>query len=101
MDQIKKFNKMIDDIEKTTDIEEKSQSIKIIKDLIKEEQLKVDELIKKVDGMKSKKYKKFKGMNLEQLTKKFDEENLDEKVKIFQNISYLIGKTKDRLFIDD
>ena len=99
MEQINKFNNRIDEVEKISDLEKKSQSVKEIKDELKSEQEKVEIMIEKISNIKPKKSKKFKGMNLEKLSEMFEEEkDLDKKLKIYQHISYLIDMTKNQLF---
>lgn len=99
MEQINKFNLKIDEIEKLNDLDKKSQSVKQVKDELKLEQEKVEDMIEKISNIKPKKSKKYKGINLEKLSKMFEEEEeLEEKLKIFQQISYLINLTKNQLF---
>ncbi len=99
MEQIIKFNLKIDEIEKLNDLDKKSQSVKEVKDELKVEQDRVEKMIDKISNIKAKKYKKLKGLSLEKLTEMFDaEEDLDEKLKIYQQMSYLIELTKNQLF---
>ena len=99
MEQINKFNLKIDEIEKLSDLDKKSQSVKEVKDELKTEQERVENMIDKISNIKPKKQKRFKGINLEKLSQMFqEEEDLEEKLKIYQQISYLIELTKNQLF---
>lgn len=99
MEQINKINLEIDDIEKDNNIEKNTEAIKNIKEKIKLEQDNIDKLIEKVNQNKSKKYKKFKGLKIENLTDMYqNEENINEKIEIFQQINYLIENIKSQLF---
>ena len=99
MEQINKINLEIDDIEKDNNIEKNTEAIKNIKGKIKLEQDNIDKLIEKVNQNKSKKYKKFKGLKIENLTEMYqNEENINEKIEIFQQINYLIENIKSQLF---
>ena len=99
MEQINKFNLKIDEIEKLNDLDKKSQSVKEVKDELKTEQERVENMIDKISNIKPKKQKRFKGINLERLSQMFqDEEELEEKLKIYQQICYLIELTKNQLF---
>ena len=99
MEQIVKFNNMIDEIEKISDLDKKSKSVREVKDELKTEQEKVENMIEKISNIKPKKSKKLKEYNLQQLTEMFHgETGLDKKLKIFQHISYLIETTKSQLF---
>ena len=54
-------------------------------------------MIDKISNIKPKKQKKFKGLSLEKLSEMFDKEEL-EKLKVYQQISYLIELTQNQLF---
>ena len=99
MDQINQYNLKIDENEKLNDLDKKSQSVKEVKDELKTEQERVENMIDKISNIKPKKQKRFKGINLERLSQMFqDEEELEEKLKIYQQICYLIELTKNQLF---
>ena len=99
MEQINKFNLKIDEIEKMDNLDEKSKSVKLVKDELKTEKEKVEEMIDKIASIQPKKSKKFKGLSLDKLNKMFDdEESLEEKLVLYQHISYLIESTKNQLF---
>lgn len=99
MEQINKFNLKIDEIEKLNDLDRKSQSVKEIKEELRNEQERVENMIDEISNIKPKKQKIFKGVTLEKLSQMFqDEEKLEEKLKIYQQISYLIELTKNQLF---
>ena len=99
MEQINKINLEIDYIEKDNNIEKNTESIKDIKEKIKVEQDNIDKLIEKVNQKKSKKYKKFKALKIDDLKNMYqNEENINEKIEIFQQINYLIENIKNQLF---
>lgn len=99
MEQIDKLNLKINEIEKIDNLEEKTDSVKKVKEELKFEQDKVDKMIEKISNTKSKKFKKFKGLSLEALSKMFtEEENLEDKIQIYQQMNYLIDLTKNHLF---
>tara|TARA_B100000424_G_C22582016_1_gene327125 strand:+ start:77 stop:391 length:315 start_codon:yes stop_codon:yes gene_type:complete len=99
MEQIDKLNVKINEIEKIDSLEKKTESVKQVKEELKSEQDKVDKMIEKISNTKSKKYKKFKGLSLEALSKMFtEEENLEDKIQIYQQMNYLIDLTKNQLF---
>ena len=99
MEKINNFNNKIDEIEKMENLDQKSISVKQVKDELKLEQDKVEMMIDKISNIQSKKYKKYKGLTLEKLTELFEsEKELDKKLKIYQHISYLIELTKNKLF---
>tara|TARA_B100000161_G_C33548603_1_gene414308 strand:- start:1509 stop:1823 length:315 start_codon:yes stop_codon:yes gene_type:complete len=99
MEQIDKLNLKITQIEKIESLEEKTESVKQVKEELKSEQDKVDKMIKKISNTRSKKYKKFKGHSLEVLSKMFtEEESLETKIQIYQQMNYLIDLTKNQLF---
>ena len=61
MDQINKFNLKIDEIEKLNDLDKKSQSVKEVKDELKVEQERVENMIDKISNIKPKNKKNLKG----------------------------------------
>jgi hypothetical protein len=99
MEKINKFNEEIDELEKIDNLQIKSENVKKIKEEIKNEQEKVDIMIDKISNIKPKKHKSYKGISLEELSIKFqDEKDLKEKLKIYEHICYLIELTKNQLF---
>lgn len=99
MEQIEKLNSEIDEVEKNGNIKEKTEMIKNIKEKIKLEQEIVDKMIEKVNDNKSKKYKKFKGVGIDELIEMYhEEENLPNKIEIFQHLNYQIDSVKNQLF---
>ena len=99
MEQIKNINLEIDELEKISDLKYKTELIKKTKDKIKEEQEHIDSMIEKVNQNKSKKYKKFKGISIDNLVTMFhQEENFKQKIEIFQQLNYLIDSIKNQLF---
>ena len=99
MNHIESINLEIDNIEKKENLEEKSELIKVVKEKIKNEQEKIDKMIVKVSENKAKKYKKYKGISIESLIEMFNvEENIDNKIEIYQQMNYLIESIKNELF---
>tara|TARA_Y100000813_G_C24108340_1_gene326517 strand:+ start:156 stop:557 length:402 start_codon:yes stop_codon:yes gene_type:complete len=80
---------------------EKSKELVTLKTEIRKEQNHIDTLIEKISELNPAKNKKYKMKTIEDLTKLFDEEeNLNSKIKIYQNICYKIDKFKSQLFDD-
>ena len=99
MEHIEKLNLEIDEVEKNGNIKEKTEMIKNIKEKIKLEQERVDKMIEKVNDNNSKKYKKFKGIGIDELIEMYqEEENLTNKIDIFQQLNYQIDSVKNKLF---
>ena len=99
MEQINKFNTRINEIEKIENLDEKSKNVKEVKGELKTEQERIENMIDKISNIKAKKSKKYKSKSLQQLQIMFEEEKeLEEKLKIYQQICYLIELTKNQLF---
>jgi len=99
MEQINRFNEKIDEIEKIDNLDIKSQTVKDIKEELKIEKERVEEMIDKISNIKPKRNKKLKGLTLEKLKTMFEnEDSLTDKLLIYQQICYLIELTKNKLF---
>ena len=78
---------------------EKSKRLTEFKKHIKQEQDKINLLIDRVSEISPKKSKKFKTLSLDDLVTLFEkEEDINNKIKIYQNICYSINKFKSRIF---
>lgn len=99
-------SKELDDIEKEInnldDILEWSSKIKKMKEL--KEQIithrdKLNSFIEIINSSDIKKYKKKKDLSLDDLLKQFEEtEHIEEKVKLFNQIQYIIKENEKELF---
>lgn len=78
---------------------EKSKQLLEIKDDIKKEQDNINYMIDKISDLSPKKSKKLKNLTLDDLVSLFEkEEDINNKIKIYQNICYIIDKFKNKLF---
>ena len=78
---------------------EKSKQLLEIKDDIKKEQDNINYMIDKICDLSPKKSKKLKNLTLDDLVSLFEkEEDINNKIKIYQNICYIIDKFKNKLF---
>lgn len=94
-----KVNKIIDNEE--TSLIEKSKLLNTIKKYIVKEQEQINLLINRISEIEPTKSKKYKLNSIEDLTNLFEEEeNINSKIKIYQNICYKIDKFKSKLFDD-
>ena len=82
-----------------TSMLEKSKQLLEIKDDIKKEQDNINYMIDKISDLSPKKSKKLKNLTLDDLVSLFEkEEDINNKIKIYQNICYIIDKFKNKLF---
>ena len=92
-----KINEIFDN--NNLSILEKSKKLTEFKKHIKQEQDKINLLIDRVSEISPKKSKKFKTLSLDDLVTLFEkEEDINNKIKIYQNICYSINKFKSRIF---
>ena len=78
---------------------EKSKQLLEIKDDIKKEQDNINYMIDRISDLSPKKSKKLKNLTLDDLVSLFEkEEDINNKIKIYQNICYIIDKFKNKLF---
>lgn len=78
---------------------EKSKKLLELKKDIKNEQDNINYMIDKVSDISPKKSKKLKNIDLDDLVLLFEkEEDINNKIKIYQNICYLIDKFKNKMF---
>tara|TARA_E500000178_G_C17034957_1_gene762870 strand:- start:2980 stop:3363 length:384 start_codon:yes stop_codon:yes gene_type:complete len=93
----KKVNSIFDN--DVTTMLEKSKKLLEIKDDIKKEQDNINYMIDKISDLSPKKSKKLKNLTLDDLVSLFEkEEDINNKIKIYQNICYIIDKFKNKLF---
>tara|TARA_Y100000813_G_C24124722_1_gene334536 strand:- start:190 stop:573 length:384 start_codon:yes stop_codon:yes gene_type:complete len=93
----KKVNSIFND--EITTMLEKSKKLIEIKDDIKKEQDNINYMIDKVSDLSPKKSKKLKNLTLDDLVSLFEkEEDINNKIKIYQNICYIIDKFRNKLF---
>ena len=93
----KKINSIFND--DITTMLEKSKKLIEIKDDIKKEQDNINYMIDKVSDLSPKKSKKLKNLTLDDLVSLFEkEEDINNKIKIYQNICYIIDKFRNKLF---
>ena len=93
----KKVNDIFDD--SNLSILEKSKKLTEFKKYVKQEQDKINFMIDKVSEISPKKSKKFKSLSLDDLVTLFEqEEDINSKIKIYQNICYSINKFKSKIF---
>ena len=99
---IPKFDSDIATLEKkVNDIFESEVSTMLLelKKDIKNEQDNINYMIDKVSDISPKKSKKLKNIDLDDLVLLFEkEEDINNKIKIYQNICYLIDKFKNKMF---
>jgi hypothetical protein len=99
------MNKEIEILEREIDIiddikewSQKINKIKELKDKLISQKLKMNTLLESLNSNEIKKPKK-KNLNLDQLLIDYEEsDNLEEKVKLFNNIQYLIKESELELF---
>jgi len=99
------MNKEIEILEREIDIiddikewSQKISKMKELKDKIISQKLKMNTLLDSLNSNEVKKPKK-KNLNLDQLLIDYEEsDNLEEKVKLFNNIQYLIKESELELF---
>ena len=106
--EIPELSKDIQELEKkvnsifnndVTTMLEKSKQLLEIKDDIKKEQDNINYMIDKISDLSPKKSKKLKNLTLDDLVSLFEkEEDINNKIKIYQNICYIIDKFKNKLF---
>ncbi len=93
-----------DNIKNLSDIEsmkEKVDSMKNIKNQIKDQQEITNKLIKELNNFEPKKSKKYKKYNIDELEKLLEETNdFKKKMKIYSDLCYKINEITEELFGD-
>lgn len=92
-----KVNSIFED--ELTTVLQKSKKLIELKQDIKKEQDNINYMIDKVSDLSPKKSKKLKNLSIDDLVSMFEkEEDINNKIKIYQNICYVIDKFKNKLF---
>lgn len=98
LDNIEKEINNLDDI---LDWSSKIKKIKEVKEQIITQRNKLNSFIEIINSGDIKKNKKKKDLSLDDLLKQFEEtENIEEKVKLFNQIQYIIKENERELFED-
>ena len=98
LDDIEKEINNLDDI---LDWSSKIKKMKELKEQIITQRNKLNSLIEIINSGDIKKNKKKKDLSLDDLLKQFEEtENIEEKVKLFNQIQYIIKENERELFED-
>jgi hypothetical protein len=98
LDNIEKEINNLDDI---LDWSSKIKKMKELKEQIITQRNKLNSLIEIINSGDIKKNKKKKDLSLDDLLKQFEEtENIEEKVKLFNQIQYVIKENERELFED-
>jgi len=96
--EIEILEREIDSIDNIKEWSQKISKMKELKDKIISQKLKMNTLLESLNSNEVKKPKK-KNLNLDQLLIDYEEsDNLEEKVKLFNNIQYLIKESELELF---
>jgi len=96
--EIEILEREIDSIDNIKEWSQKISKMKELKDKIINQKLKMNTLLESLNSNEVKKPKK-KNLNLDQLLIDYEEsDNLEEKVKLFNNIQYLIKESELELF---
>lgn len=96
--EIEILEREIDSIDNIKEWSQKISKMKELKDKIISQKQKMNTLLESLNSNEIKKPKK-KNLNLDQLLIDYEEsDNLEEKVKLFNNIQYLIKESELELF---
>ena len=98
---IEELEKKVNDIyeDEISTMLEKSKKLISLKEDIKKEQDNINYMIDTVSDLSPKKSKKLKNLTLDDLVVLFEkEEDITNKIKIYQNICHVINKIKNKLF---
>jgi hypothetical protein len=96
--EIEILEREIDSIDDIKEWSQKISKMKELKDKIINQKLKMNTLLESLNSNEVKKPKK-KNLNLDQLLIDYEEsDNLEDKVKLFNNIQYLIKESELELF---
>ena len=96
--EIEILEREIDSIDNIKEWSQKISKMKELKDKIINQKLKMNTLLESLNSNEVKKPKK-KNLNLDQLLIDYEEsDNLEDKIKLFNNIQYLIKESELELF---
>lgn len=99
---ILELEKEIDNLDDIKEWSQKIQKMKELQERINLQKIKINSLFESINSgeiKKVKKSKKDKDLNLDELLKEFETcENVDDKIKLFNQIQYLIKESELELF---
>jgi len=99
---ILELEKEIDGLDEIKEWSQKIQKMKELQERINLQKIKINSLFESINSgeiKKIKKSKKDKDLNLDELLKEFETcENVDDKIKLFNQIQYLIKESELELF---
>ncbi len=97
--EIKELEKQIEEIDEIKDWSLKINKMKEIKEKLVEQKNKMNNLLEVLNSGEAKKMKKKKDLTLDELLIEFDNcDNIEEKVKLFNHINFLIKESELELF---
>ena len=97
--EIEEFENEIEEINKIKDWNNKVSKMKEIKEKIINQKNKINNLLNNLNNCEFKKIKKKKDSTIDELLVDFNEsDNIEEKVKIYMHIQYLIKEIELELF---
>jgi hypothetical protein len=97
---MEKINSMINVIENTNSLNEKITNINNLNILLKSEKTKLKNINMTLDTLEGKKSTKYN--DIEEIQKKFNKtDNIEKKIKLYQNILYLIEKEIKEITCND
>jgi hypothetical protein len=93
------LEKEIDELDEIKEWGKKIEKMKEIKEKIKEQKIKIEKLLETINSGEVKKSKKDKDLSFDELLKKIETcNNVDEKIKIFNQIQVFIKDNELELF---
>jgi len=99
--ELDNIEKEINNLDNILDWSSKIKKMKELKEQIITQRNKLNSLIEIINSGDIKKNKKKKDLSLDDLLKQFEEtENIEEKVKLFNQIQYIIKENERELFED-
>ena len=99
--ELDNIEKEINNLDNILDWSSKIKKMKEVKEQIITQRNKLNSLIEIINSGDIKKNKKKKDLSLDDLLKQFEEtENIEEKVKLFNQIQYIIKENERELFED-
>lgn len=97
---MEKINSIINVIENTNSLNEKITNINNLNTLLKSEKTKLKNINMTLDTLEGKKSTKYN--DIEEIQRKFNKtDNIEKKVKLYQNILYLINKEIKEITCND
>ena len=100
--EIQELENEIDEINKMKNWSEKVSKMKEIKEKITNQKIKINNLLQNLNENELKKLKKKKDATIDELLIDFeDSNNIEDKVKIYMHIQYLIKESELELFDEE